>query len=60
MHYGTGDVYGYNCFDSVCVSEGICAHHFSFLLVGEQNGLERLAASGIVGMSPFHNDPMSG
>jgi hypothetical protein len=52
IHYGSGDVYGYNSHDTVCITKSNCAADFSFLNVGQQQGLNTLYASGIVGMSP--------
>ena len=52
IHYGSGDVYGYNSHDTVCINRENCAQEFSFLNVGMQQGLYSLKASGIVGMSP--------
>jgi hypothetical protein len=58
LHYGSGDVYGYNSHDSVCILKGKCAHNFSFMSVGMQRGLGTLRTSGIVGMSPNHFEKM--
>jgi len=33
LHYGTGDAYGYNSFDKVCLTESYCDNEFSFLSV---------------------------
>jgi len=52
LHYGSGDVYGYNSFDTVCIKPGSCADDFSFVAVGSQDGLDALASSGILGLSP--------
>ena len=52
LHYGSGDVYGYNSMDTVCIKAGKCADNFSFLTVGMQTGLGSLYTSGILGLSP--------
>jgi len=52
LHYGSGDVYGYNSFDQVCITKEFCAHNFSFLIVNAQKNLYSLESSGIIGMSP--------
>jgi hypothetical protein len=57
LHYGTGDVYGYNSLDRVCIKPGKCADDFSFLTVGMQTGLDSLATSGILGLSPNNDSP---
>ena len=54
LHYGTGDVYGFNSIDQVCIKPDKCSNDFSFLTVFEQDGLDSLYASGIVGLSPGH------
>jgi hypothetical protein len=58
LHYGTGDVYGYESFDQVCISPSICTSQFSFLAVNYQNGLDSLMGSGIIGMSPTKSAKM--
>jgi len=58
LHYGSGDVYGYNSHDKVCILPDHCADAFSFLTVGMQQGLSTLKTSGIVGMSPNHYEKM--
>jgi len=55
LHYGTGDAYGYNSLDKVCIKPGKCAEDFSFLTVGYQTGLDSLATSGILGLSPYND-----
>jgi hypothetical protein len=52
LHYGSGDVYGYNAFDQVCITKEFCAPNFSFLIVNAQKNLYSLESSGIIGMSP--------
>ena len=52
LHYGSGDVYGYNSFDKVCLKPLFCDPNFSFYSIVYQSNLEVLAASGILGMSP--------
>ena len=52
LHYGSGDVYGLNSHDQVCITPGNCSANFSFLTVGYQVNLDTLETSGIVGMSP--------
>lgn len=58
LHYGSGDVYGYNSHDRVCIVKGKCANNFSFMTIGMQRGLSTLRTSGIVGMSPNHFEKM--
>ena len=52
IHYGSGDVYGYNSHDKVCITSTDCADDYSFLNIGMHSNLYSLKASGIVGMSP--------
>lgn len=59
LHYGSGDVYGYNSLDTVCIKPGKCAEGFSFLTVGMQTGLDTLYSSGIVGLSPNNEEAVS-
>jgi len=59
LHYGSGDVYGYNSIDTVCIRPGDCANDFSFLTVGMQTGLSSLYSSGIVGLSPNSDDSVN-
>ena len=58
LHYGSGDVYGFNSHDKVCLTPTQCAESFSFMSVGMQRGLGSLMSSGIVGMSPNHYEKM--
>ena len=58
LHYGSGDAYGYNSHDSVCLKPGSCASDFSFVTIGMQQGLDALASSGIVGLSPMSTGTM--
>ena len=51
LHYGSGDAYGFNSFDQVCLTQTACAQNFSFLTVGMQKGLSSLSSSGIIGLS---------
>ena len=54
LYYGTGSVHGYKSQDQVCITPEFCSPDFTFIVVDQQNGLDRLASSGIVGMSPNH------
>lgn len=54
LYYGTGEVHGKKSQDQVCITEDYCSDDFTFMVVMRQKGLERLACSGIVGMSPNH------
>ena len=54
LHYGSGDVYGYNAHDSICALPDKCANDFSFLTAAMQLGLSSVRSSGIVGLSPNH------
>lgn len=56
LHYGSGDVYGYNSLDTICIKPGRCADNFSFITVGMQTGLDQLYTSGIVGLSPNNEE----
>jgi len=33
LHYGSGDVYGYNTYDTVCLKPDACTDNFSFMTV---------------------------
>lgn len=59
LHYGSGDAYGYNSIDTVCIKPGKCASDFSFLTVGMQTGLSALATSGILGLSPNDDETLN-
>ena len=54
LYYGTGQVHGLKSEDQVCITPEFCDADFTFMVVTEQHGLDRLACSGIVGMSPNH------
>ena len=56
LHYGSGDVYGYNSYDTVCLKPDACADNFSFLTVSYNTGFNTLMSSGLVGLSPFKNE----
>jgi hypothetical protein len=58
LHYGSGDVYGLNSYDQVCITNGSCTGNYSFINVGYQKHLNTLETSGIVGMSPSHNEKL--
>ena len=56
LHYGSGDVYGYNAYDTICIAQQFCDTNFSFYTIVYQNNLDSLKASGILGMSPKDDD----
>lgn len=58
LHYGSGDVYGYNSYDQVCIAPNSCAQNFSFATIGMQTNLESLQASGLVGLSPNNQETL--
>ena len=54
LHYGSGSIYGERAKEQVCLTEDSCVSDFKMLMANEQSGLDRLATSGIVGLSPNH------
>ena len=54
LYYGTGQVKGDISVDQVCITPEFCDPEFTFMVIKQQWGLDRLACSGIVGMSPNH------
>lgn len=55
LHYGSGDVYGYNSYDQVCLKPDVCVDNFSFLTVSHNRGLNDLMCSSLIGLSPNTN-----
>lgn len=47
-------MHGFKSIDQVCITPEFCDSEFTFLVVMRQRGLDRLACSGLVGMSPNH------
>ena len=47
-------MHGFKSIDQVCITPEFCDSEFAFLVVMRQRGLDRLACSGLVGMSPNH------
>jgi len=54
LHYGSGDAYGYNAHDQICLTEDTpCVEEYSFMTIAAANGLDGIQASGIAGMMPY-------
>lgn len=54
LHYGSGDAYGYNAHDQICLTEDTpCVKEYSFMTIAAANGLDGIQASGIAGMMPY-------
>ena len=58
LYYGSGNVSGTMYEDMICITEDLffCTQDFVFLNVYEQTGLDSMATTGIVGLSPSSDE----
>lgn len=56
LYYGSGNVHGYTGRDTICLEKDSCSEGFKFMVVERQKGLDMIAASGLVGLSPTQWD----